>query len=282
MATRRAPEVVAFGRPVEDPAVSVIVPLYKNLEFLRFQLSSFATDPAMAEAELIFVLDSPEQREELEHYLLGLHALYGLPMTMVVQGANFGYSAANNAGAEVARAPALLFLNSDVIPDRAGWLPGLAAELPGNGAVGPRLLFDDDSLQHAGLYFAQDPRGRWYNHHYFKGMPRDFPPATLPRSVPGVTGACLLTTRAVFDEVGGFSEDYVIGDYEDSDLCLRIRAAGHEIRYAPGVELYHLERQSITRHVGYTRGVASEYNGWLHAGRWSALMQDLMSRGWSA
>jgi len=282
-ATHKDPEVITFGRQPADPVVSVIIPLYKTLEFLRFQLSSFATDPGMAEAELIFVLDSPEQRDELVHLLQGFHGLYGLPMTLLVQPANYGYSTANNTGATVATAPTLLFLNSDVIPDRPDWLAVLYTALydrPGTGAVGPKLLFDDDSLQHAGLYFDRDARGRWYNHHYFKGLPRDFLPARRERSVPGVTGACLMMPRGAFDAVGGFCEDYIIGDYEDSDLCLRIRGAGLDIRYIPSVELYHLERRSISKHKGYTRGVASEYNGWLHACRWSALMDDLMARDW--
>lgn len=283
LANRRAPEVVDFGRQPENPSVSIIIPLYKALEFLRFQLSSFATDPGMADAELIFVLDSPEQRDELVHLLQGFHGLYGLPMTLLVQPANYGYSAANNAGAAVATAARLLFLNSDVIPDRPGWLPPLLAALderPGTGAVGPKLLFDDDSLQHAGLYFDRDARGRWFNHHFFKGLPRDFLPARRERSVPGVTGACLLMPRDAFEAVGGFCEDYVIGDFEDSDLCLRVRQAGMDIRYVPSVELYHLERRSISRHTGYTRGVASEYNAWLHARRWSALMEELMAHDW--
>jgi len=204
-------------------------------------------------------------------------------MLLLVQSANFGYSAANNAGVAAARAPTLLFLNSDVIPDRAGWLATLGAALrerPGVGAVGPKLLFDDDSLQHAGLYFDRDLQGRWFNHHYFKGLPRDFTAACRPRGVPGVTGACLLMPRAVFEAVGGFCEDYIIGDFEDSDLCLRVRGTGLDIRYAPSVELYHLERRSIGRHQGYTRGVASEYNCWLHARRWAPLMADLMARAW--
>ncbi len=283
MASRRAPEIVSFGRRPENPSVSLIIPLYKTLEFLRFQLSSFATDPGMADAELIFVLDSPEQRDELVHLLQGFHGLYGLPLTLLVQPANYGYSAANNAGAGVAAAPRLLFLNSDVIPDRPGWLASLLAALeerPGTGAVGPKLLFDDDSLQHAGLYFDRDVRGRWFNHHYFKGLPRDFLPARRERSVPGVTGACLLMPRDAFEAVGGFCEDYVIGDFEDSDLCLRVRQAGMDIRYVPSVELYHLERRSISRHTGYTRGVASEYNAWLHARRWSGLMEELMAHDW--
>ncbi|MBP2314241.1 glycosyltransferase family 2 protein [Azospirillum soli] len=283
MATRREPEMVVFGKRPENPTVSVIIPLYKTLEFLRFQLSSFATDPGMDEAELIFVLDSPEQRDELVHMLHGFHGLYGLPMVLLVQSANYGYSAANNAGAAASHARKLLFLNSDVIPDRPGWLGDLVAALEerrGTGAVGPKLLFDDDSLQHAGLYFDRDVRGRWFNHHFFKGMPRDFLPACRARSVPGVTGACLLMSRTAFEAVGGFCEDYVIGDFEDSDLCLRIRGAGLDIRYVPSVELYHLERRSISKHQGYTRGVASEYNCWLHARRWSALMEELTARDW--
>ncbi|UEM22413.1 glycosyltransferase [Skermanella mucosa] len=281
-----APEVFRYGAPVADPAVSVVIPLYRNLEFLRFQIAAFAIDPAMATgAEIVLVLDSPEQRDELRHYLHGLHGLYALPLTLVVNAANHGYSTSNNAGAAVARGRHLLFLNSDVIPDRPGWLPKLVAALeasPDTGAVGPKLLFEDESLQHAGLFFGRDYRGRWINQHYHKGMPRDFAPACLPRAVPGVTGACLLMPADVFREVGGFTTDYIIGDYEDSDLCLKVRASGRAIRYVPAVELYHLERQSISRHAGYTRGVASEYNAWLHSGRWSGLMEDLMGRDWPA
>lgn len=285
LATRTTPTAVRFGTLPERPDVSIIIPLYRNLDFLRFQLGAFATDPAMAGAELIFVLDSPEQAKEVEHALRGLHGLYGLPMLLLVNGANYGYSAANNAGAAVARGETLLFLNSDVVPDRPGWLPRLAAgltERPGTGMVGPKLLFDDESLQHAGMLFLQDFEGGWYNHHYFKGMPRDYAPATVARAVPGVTGACMMMPKALYEAVGGFTEDYVIGDYEDSDLCLKVRERGHEIRYVPEVELYHLERQSITRNTGYTRGVAAHYNRWLHAGRWSALMSDLMNRDWPA
>ncbi|MBP2298994.1 glycosyltransferase [Azospirillum picis] len=285
LATRGEPELIVFGERPAVPPVSVIIPLYRTLEFLRFQISSFATDPAMREVELVFVLDSPEQRDEVAHLLRGFHALYGLPMLLLVQTANFGYSAANNAGVATARGNRLLFLNSDVVPDRAGWLPALVAALderPGTGAVGPKLLFDDDSLQHAGLYFDRDLQGAWYNHHFFKGLPREFAPACLPRRVPGVTGACLLTTRAIYAAAGGFCEDYVIGDFEDSDLCLRIREQGLDIRYTPSVELYHLERRSIGRHQGYTRGVASEYNRWLHGRRWAGPMAELMARDWFA
>ncbi len=189
-----------------------------------------------------------------------------------------GFAAASNAGAALARGRHLLFLNSDVIPDAPGWLKVLAQALESDlrlAAVGPKLLFDDDSLQHAGLGFARDFHGAWYNMHFHKGLPRDFAPACAPRLVPGGTGACLLVRSFLIERLGGFSEDYIIGDFEDSDLCLRLRRAGHEVGYVPQAELYHLERQSISKHTGYTRSAAAAYNRRLHAERWSALMAEL-------
>jgi GT2 family glycosyltransferase len=281
LAQRQVPDVVQLGSPVKAPQFSIIVPLYRNLDYLRFQVGAFAVDPDMARAELIFVLDSPEQRADLVHFLSGLYQLYALPMTIVVMSANFGYAAANNAGAALARGEYLVLLNSDVVPEGPGWLKRLAAPLRrGKGVVasGARLLFDDQSLQHAGMRFARDAGGHWLNLHYYKGAPRDFGPALKARKVPAVTGAALLVRREAFMAVGGFTEDYIIGDYEDSDLCLKLRAQGGEIWYCPEAVLYHFERKSINRHAGYQRSVAGLYNRWLAAQRWSDAMQDLMAR----
>ncbi len=225
------------------------------------------------------MLDSPEQRAELEHFLTGLHGLYGLPLRLAVMPANYGYAAASNAGAALARAKHIAFVNSDIVPDRPGWLLALHGALEASadvGAVGPKLLFEDDSLQHAGLYFGRDPKGRWFNHHYFKGYPRDFAPANIARAVPGVTGAVLMIKRDVYEKIGRFSEDFVIGDYEDSDLCLKIRKAGMQIRYVPQAELYHFERRSIQQHAGYMRGIASELNRLTHATRWGGFIDEVM------
>ncbi|MDY0870923.1 glycosyltransferase family 2 protein [Dongia rigui] len=281
LAARRAPDLVQLGTPVDQPRYSIIIPLYRNLDYLRFQLGSFAIDPVMAETEIIFVLDSPEQRAELVHFLSGLHQLYRLPLTILIMSANFGYAAANNAAAGIARGQFLLLLNSDVVPESAGWLPKLAAPLLQQKkavATGARLLFDDQSLQHAGMRFTRDAGGHWLNLHYHKGAPRDFAPALETRAVPAVTGAALLVRREAFRKVGGFTEDYIIGDYEDSDLCLKLRQAGGEIFYCPEAVLFHFERKSINRHAGYQRSVAGLYNRWLAGQRWHAAMLDLCSR----
>ncbi|TCR68389.1 GT2 family glycosyltransferase [Bosea sp. BK604] len=275
------PRVKTIGTLPAQPSVSVVIPLYRVYEFLRIQVASFAGDSWFRDkAELIYVLDSPEHEGEVAHLLGGLHLAYGLPMQLVVMGRNGGFSAACNAGAAVARGETLALVNSDIIPSGKGWLPTLANKLDRRGrigVVGPKLLYDDGSLQHAGLFFKRDRHGVWLNHHYHKGMPGSYGPANAERLVPGVTGACMVMPRALFNEVGGFDDSYVIGDYEDSDLCLKIRKAGFGIKYVPGVALYHLERQSISKSLDYTRGVASQHNSWLQTKRWDSEIQALMA-----
>lgn len=277
---RSEPEMKDYGRKPARPKVSVVIPLYRVYDFLRVQVAAFAGDPWFVEnAELIYVLDSPEHAAEVAHLLGGLYLAYGLPMRLATMRRNGGFSAACNAGARQARGQVLAMVNSDVIPSANGWLGALISKLDGRGrvgAVGPKLVYDDGSLQHAGLFFKRDSKGTWLNHHYFKGMPSTYAPANVERPVPGVTGACFVMPRALYNDLGGFDETYVIGDYEDSDLCLKIRRAGFSIIYAPEVSLYHLERQSISRSTDYTRGAASQHNSWLQTKRWDAQIDALM------
>lgn len=280
LAVRGAVDVVQIGAKMRQPTVSMLIPLYRNLDFLRFQVAALAADPECRRAELIYVLDSPEQRVELEFLLRGLHSLHALSFTMAVMPGNRGFAAASNAAAALAQAPLLLLLNSDVVPARPGWLAPMrgALAVSGIGAVGPKLLFDDGSIQHAGLFFERDADGMWYNAHYHKGMPRGWPAAQRRRRVPGVTGAALLVRRPLFEAAGGLSEDYVIGDFEDSDLCLRLQAAGAGVVYVPEAELYHFERRSIRLHKGYSETLASLYNRRLHHRRWDHAIAALMAR----
>ncbi len=282
-----APEVVEFGAAPpagRAPDVTVVVPLYRTLRFLRFQIAAFARDPEVrGAADLVFVLDSPEQRAEVEPLLRGLSALHGgLPLRLAVMPNNRGYAAACNAGAALARADALLFLNSDVLPAAPGWLPPLLGRLradPGLSAAGPKLLFEDGSVQHAGMVFRRDAAGEWFNDHRCKGFPRSHPDAAGPaRPVPAVTGAALCVRRAAFEAAGGFDTGYVIGDFEDSDLCLKLHGAGGGIAYEPASELFHFERQSVSAHEGHARTLAGAYNRRRHHRRWDRAMADLMAR----
>jgi GT2 family glycosyltransferase len=269
--------VTQYGTPPADPVTSVVVPLYRRIDFVEHQLAHFVDDADLAGADLVYVLDSPEMAAELAANAAALHRLYGVPFRTVVLRRNLGFADANNAGVSVARGRLLLLLNSDVIPDRPGWLSTMADFLdatPAAGAVGPKLVYEDGSIQHAGMYFLR-PEGSpwWENAHYHKGLHRSFPGAAQARPVPALTGACLLLRRELWDKVGGLSGAYVQGDYEDSDLCLRIGELGYECWYLPAAELYHLEGQSYPTPL---RRLTSRFNTWLHTHLWDTRIAELM------
>jgi GT2 family glycosyltransferase len=182
----------------------------------------------------------------------------------------------------VARGRLLLLLNSDVLPTEPGWLGRMQAfhdATPDIGALGGKLLYEDDSLQHAGLYFDMTQEGptagSWANMHYFKGMHKELPAANIARPVPAVTAACLLIAKDLYERVGGMPDVYVQGDYEDSELCLKLLEAGRDNWYLPAVELYHLEGSSYS---SAERGITGSYNRWLQTRRYGPAIADVMAR----
>ena len=262
--------VEEYGEGVERPEVSIVVPLYRRTEFLEHQLAQFVHDDELrAIADLVYVLDSPDDAMYLRTFAPQLYRLYGVPFRLVILNQNGGFSAVNNFGASVARGERLLLMNSDVLPAAPGWLGKLLdfhRANPQIGTVSPKLLYEDDSIQHAGLYFYRPPAAYvWSNEHYLKGMHRSVKAAAVSRPVPAVTGACLLISTELYRELGGLRGEYVQGDYEDSDLCLRLAEAGYESWYFADVELYHLEGQS---YPSEERELISEYNKWLHTDLW--------------
>ena len=220
--------VTQFGEPPKAPEISVLIPLYLQIEHLEVQLAQFADDPDFLETDLIYVLDSPQQTEELLAYAADLHPIYRVPFRVAVLNRNAGFAAANNAGAGLASGRLLLLLNSDVLPDEPGWLGRMRRfydATPKIGALGAKLLYEDDSIQHAGMYFHQlAGTAKWVDGHYFKGMHRSLPAAGEARAVPFVSGSCLMIDRSSYEELGGLNTAYVQGDYEDAELCLRLLA----------------------------------------------------------
>ncbi len=157
--------------------------------------------------------------------------------------APFNFSAAVNLGAAHASGTHLLLLNDDVEVIAADWLTRMldACAAPGVGAVGARLLFEDGTMQHAGHTY------RTSLDHVGFGLPGDAPGRhgilTRRRPVAGVTAACMLLPFAVYDAVGGLCIG-LPGNYNDVDLCMKIRAAGYDVVYEPAAVLYHFESRS--------------------------------------
>jgi GT2 family glycosyltransferase len=138
---------------------------------------------------------------------------------------------------------------------------------PAVGALGAKLLYEDETIQHAGMHFVRDPSTQlWGNEHKFKGAHRSLVAANVAQRVDAVTGACLLISRELYQAIGGLRAVYVQGDFEDSDLCLRLLREGFENWYLPEAELYHLEGQSYAAPL---RRLTSRYNAWLHTRYWA-------------
>lgn len=274
--------VKTFGELPAHPKVSIVVPLYGRFDFVEHQFIEFARDDwLLANAEITYVVDDPGILDQFHTEAFALHPLYRVPFRMVWGGLNRGFAGANNLGATFSSGEHLLFLNSDAIPQGPGWLPELVKALESDdeiGVVAPRLVFADGSIQHTGMTFRY--RGDleiWVNHHPEMGLdPKLDPAGSVPVERAAVTGACMLVRRGDFDAIGSWDTGYLIGDFEDSDFCLKVRDLGKLIYYVPGVQLTHLERQSFKGlGDGQFRQQVVIYNAVRHQNRWEHQLKEL-------
>lgn len=260
-----------FGERPQAPSISLIVPLYGRHDFMRYQLALFANDPTFKGIELIYVIDDPRIYPAAIAQAAELQPLFGIPFATLHAERNLGYAGANNLGARHARGEALILLNSDVMPRAPGWAPALARTLdqPGAGVVGATLVYEDLAIQHVGMKL--EPYAPWggipINIHPGKGLLLTTLPEA-PQPVESVTGACLAIRRSLYQELGGLDEGYILGDFEDSDLCHRVSRRGLDVLWEPRVVLYHLERQSQSLFEDKTwKSKVTFYNGWRHERR---------------
>jgi GT2 family glycosyltransferase len=243
------PQVYVYGEQTEQPLVSLIIPIYGRYDFVQHQLLAFSQDPDMANHEIIYVLDDPKIAREFSIACSGVFNTFATPFKTVYAGKNLGFAGANNLGASQAQGRFILALNSDVLPSSHGWLSRLVNKydkLEDVGILGTKLVYEDNTLQHIGMHFQKDAYypGIWMNYHPHKGMPAKLITCDKTLAVELVTGACMLIERALYESVGGFDTRYILGDFEDSDLCLKVYEQQKKIYLDTEESLFHLERLS--------------------------------------
>ncbi|GLR68973.1 hypothetical protein GCM10010909_36550 [Acidocella aquatica] len=290
MLSRRAvnaPYAERFGETGRSYKGSIIVCLYGKAEYMFLQQALFSRLAGIHDYEFIYVLNSPWIAEQTLREAKRCALIYGLDMSVVILNSNAGFGAANNAAAQFASSDRLLIMNPDVFPYDSNWAEKhtmLIETLPHEQTAlfGAPLYYDDGSLMHAGMYFCEDTMpgfagGRKREtsilrvEHYGKGAPPETAAFLKPRPVPAVTGAFMSVQRAWFEQLGGFTQDYVFGHYEDADLCLKSIEAGclpwlHDIR------LWHLEGKGSARRPQHEGG--SVVNRWLFSRSWGEMVRN--------
>jgi len=227
-----------------DPGVSILIPFRDHIEMTANGVAAVRALTRGVDYEII-LLDNGSTAPEAESFCADQA---NLPATKVIRIAEpFNFSRINNLGAAAAKHPFLLFLNNDVLVRGEDWLRCLLNEAladPKTAAVGAKLLYPNGTIQHAGVVLGIGGVAD----HGFRGLPAQAPgyiaQAITAREVAAVTAACMLVRAAAFHEAGGFDEAELGIAFNDIDLCLKLRKAGHRIVFTPECIAEHRESMS--------------------------------------
>ncbi len=235
---------VQYQLPAREPLVSLIVPTRNGANLLRQCLESITKKTTYKNYEFIIVdngSDEPETITYLEHVKTWKNA------RVIRDDRPFNYSQLNNLAANEARGEILGLINNDIEVIEPDWLGEMVSHAlrPETGAVGAKLLFPNNTLQHGGVILGV---GGVANHAHLH-MPRHhhgyFARASVIQQFSAVTAACLLVRKAVYEEAGGLDEVNLEVAFNDVDFCIRLKKLGYNNIWTPYAELYHHE--SATR-----------------------------------
>ncbi len=286
-AIKRAPYAERFGPAPYRFAMSFVICLFGKPEFLFLQAALFSPGCRHANVEFIYVSNSPELAERLQKEARIAAKIYGVSITLVTLTGNAGFSAANNVAASFARSDRIVFMNPDVFPRGDDWAARFAALLAAapeaqTRIFGVPLYYADGSLMHGGMSIETDRGMSVGRHeittrpmlrvaHYGKGAPEWAARYTRARAVPAVSGAFISVAREWFEMIEGFSEDFILGHYEDADLCLTSLTRGCPV-WLQDIRFWHFEGQGGSRRPAHQAGAA--VNRWLFTRRWHGAIAD--------
>lgn len=232
----------------EEPLVSIIIPTKDGVDILKTCIDGILNETDYRNFEIIIV-DNQSREQATRDYLESLRD--DPRFTVLEYDKPFNYSEINNLAVQHSRGSVLALLNNDLEVISRGWLREMVSHAlrPGIGAVGARLYYPDDTVQHAGVLVGYKGRAG----HMFRYAPRHWmgywARAVLTQNLTAVTAACLVVRKEVFEEVGGFDAEHFSVTFNDVDLCLRIHEQGYRNVYAPHAELYHHESKTRGTHA---------------------------------
>ncbi|PIX99581.1 glycosyltransferase family 2 protein [bacterium (Candidatus Howlettbacteria) CG_4_10_14_3_um_filter_37_10] len=238
--------------------VSIIIPIFNNLDYTKKCLNALKSNTRENYLEDIIIIDN-KSSDGSEDYISRTNWV-----RLLSNDKNEGFAKACNRGTKNATGKIFIFLNNDTEVQR-GWVEPLIDALEDEEVAisGPRLLFPNGLIQNAGVIISSDHIPR----HIYVGEDSNKPYVNKKREFNAVTGACLAIKKNIFDDIGGFDEEFING-MEDIDLCLKVRKMGKKILYCPKSVVIHRESMSPGR------SKFNKQNNELYLKRWSNIEPD--------
>ena len=234
---------VRYTLPDPLPGVSIIVPTRDRADLLRQCMAGLLDRTDYTPIEIL-VVDNDSVEPATHAYFAGLAAE---PRVRILHFPGpFSYSAINNFAVAQTRYDLILLLNNDIQVIHPEWLREMVSHAvrPEIGAVGAKLYYPDDTIQHAGVIVGLGGAAGHPFCHFRRTDPGYYGRLMLTQNLSAVTAACLLMRKSVFQEAGGLDEVNLAVAFNDVDLCLRVRECGYRILWTPYAELYHWESVS--------------------------------------
>ena len=230
---------------VKDDLISIIIPTKDNSKVLETCLKSIFEKSSYKNFEVILVDNNSAEKATFK-LLAEYEQNYPNQFTRLTLQVPFNFSFLMNKAVEKAKGEYIVLLNNDTEIITEDWMEAMLeqSQRKSVGAVGVKLLYHNDTIQHAGVVIGLGGVAG----HTFIGLPKDSPGhfyyIASTNNYSAVTAACLMVKKSVYEEVGGFNEELAV-EYNDVDFCLKLVEKGYNNLYVPYVELYHYE--SLTR-----------------------------------
>ncbi len=232
----------------KTPRVSIIIPTKDKIDFLAPCIQSILSKTTYRSYEII-ILDNNSEKPETLAWLQDIRTKYGqIKVTDAFY--PFCWSKMNNQGIDQAGGDVFIFLNNDTRVISTDWIERLSEQALRDdvGAVGPLMLYQDGTIQHAGVVLGH---GGWADH-IFKGMHpvhygSPFVSPMVKRNVLAVSGSCMAISRNTVEKIGNFDEEFLICG-SDVEICIRAYENGLKNIYDPFVQLYHFESKTRSPH----------------------------------
>lgn len=233
-----------FKTMEHQPLVSIIMPMKDHHEMSRDCIDSILEKSTYQNFEIL-ILDNRSEKAETFQWFTDVQKKDSR-IRVLKADMEFNWSKLNNFGIRHAKGDIYIFMNNDMKVISPDWMERLCENALREeiGVVGPMLLFEDGTIQHAGIVVGF---GGWADH-IFRGMEpvhcgSPYVSPMVSRNVTAVTGACMAISRDTIDKIGGFDESFLVCG-SDVEICIRAYEMGLNNLYNSRVKLYHLESKS--------------------------------------